>query len=387
MLLAVNLTAQDKQEVTAVPAKPGLSFAQSGQQLDKIIGRGIALGDFNGDGHLDAWVANQEESQVCFGDGRGGFTPSGRHQKVPWGKPVVGDINGDERLEVITGNIVWLNDGKGQFTAHPELIRMSEDGGLSAVALADLNGDGHPDLFAIRDYAAMRVYFNDGKGHFRDSGQKLGDGTIGKGQLALIALGDINGDGSVDAVTAGWRWEGSTPCPNHVWLNDGKGNFRDSGQTLDEGGSHAHGLALVDLNGDGRLDLVMGIQDEKRSGRVYLNDGKGRFTGGANLAGAGGENLALADFDGDGRLDVFVAATRPPSRVWLNEGTGKPRDSGVRLGDRWDWDVAAGDLNGDGKPDAITVGFVNNQGLKAASPQVWLNTSAKSAAPSAVGGK
>lgn len=277
LFLAVSLTAQGKIEATAVPAKVGLFFAQSSQQLDKIIGRGIALGDFNGDGHLDAWVANQEESQVCFGDGRGGFTPSGQRQKVPWGKPVVGDISGDGRLEVITGN--------------------------------------------------------------------------------------------------------------HVWLNDGKGNFRDSRQVLDEGGSHVHGLALVDLNGDGRLDLVMGIQDDKRSGRIYLNDGKGRFIGGANLDGAGGENLALADFDGDGRLDVFVAATRPPSRVWLNEGTGKLRDSGVRLGDRWDWDVAAGDLNGDGKSDAMTVGFVNNQGLKAASPQVWLNTSAKSAAPSAAGGK
>lgn len=371
VLFASALSAQEGSSAR-------VSFVESGQQLERMIGRGIALGDFNGDGRLDAFILNETDYRVYLGDGKGGFTDSGQRLTPPsgwWGRPAVGDINHDGALEAITGNTVWLNDGKGRLTAHAELIKTSEGGILSAVSLSDLNGDGHADLFAIRDYSAVRVYYNDGEGRFQDSGQKIGDGTIGKGVIALIALGDVDGNGSVDAVTAGWRWEGSVECPNHVWLNDGKGGFRDGGGQLEERSSHVHGLALVDLTGDGRPDIVLGIQDSYRSGRVYTNDGKGHFSTGMNLDGAGGENLALADFDGDGRTDVFVAGTRPPSRVWLNDGTGRLRDGGARLGDRWDWDVAAGDVNGDGKPDAVTVGFtMGGGGLIPASPQVWLNT-------------
>ena len=222
------------------------------------------------------------------------------------------------------------------------------------------------------------MYLNDGKGDFTDTGQRLGDGTIGKGQLANIALGDINGDGSIDAVTAGWKWDGSTECPNHIWLNNGKGFFTESGQLLDEGESHIHGLALSDLNGDTHPDLIMAIQDSNRSGKIFMNDGKGHFLAGKNIEGAGGEGIALADFNNDGFTDFFVAKSSPPSMLYVNDGKGIFLDSGLQFGKNCCWDAASGDLNADGKPDIFMANCLwTDNGLRPASAQVWLNISAQ----------
>jgi uncharacterized repeat protein (TIGR03803 family) len=372
-----------------VQASKSLSvqFAETGQQLNLAIGRGVVLADFNGDGALDAFVVNQDDYRVYFGDGRGRFTDSGQRLSAvadASGKPAVFDVNGDGRIEVITGSTVWGVDAQGRFTAQHLSIESSENVDLGTMRFADLNGDGYLDLFALRNYTASRVYLNDGHGRFRDTGQRLGDGTIGTGQLAKISLGDIDGNGTIDAITAGWRWPpgNNGPCPNRVWLNDGAGNFHESGQLLEEGDSHVHGLDMADLNSDGRPDLVMGIQDAARSGRIYMNDGNGHFTGGPNLGGAGGENVALADFNGDGTLDVFVAHSTPPSRVWLNDGMGGLRDSGARLGSNCSWDVAAGDFNADGRIDAFVAGCIwTNSGLTPAPASIWLNTTPVSALP------
>jgi hypothetical protein len=259
-----------------------ISFESNGQQINRAVGRDVVLEDFNGDSALDAFVQNETDYRIYFGDGRGQFTDSGQRLSRAasgGGKPAVFDLNGDGRIEVITGSTVWLIDDQGHFSAQSLSIESSEDLDLGTMAFADLNGDGSLDLFALRSCLASRVYLNDGHGAFHDTGQRLGDGTIGSAQLAQIALGDINGDGSIDAVTGGWRWSpGNTrPCPNRVWFNDGTGHFQESGQLLDEGFSHVHGLTLVDLDNDDCLDLVMSIQDGNRSGRIYLNDGTGHF--------------------------------------------------------------------------------------------------------------
>jgi hypothetical protein len=367
-----------------------IEFTENGQRnLNPLAGRGVAIADFNGDGSLDAFAVNEDgpEGQgyrVYFGDGHGRFTDSGQGLANPidWGgKPAIDDINGDGQLEVITGRTVWLHDGSGNFSADTDRFTDPDRAGIGQTELADLNGDGYLDLFGtvFGDKGAEgRVYLNDGQGHFRDTGQRLGQGS-----QAAVTLGDLNDDGHTDAVITGWRENSSDPSPNRVWINDGKGNFAETGQVLDEDMRHVHGLALGDMDKDGDPDLILGMQQAPFA-RIYHNDGQGRFTAAQTLGTCGVEQIELDDLDGDGSLDVFLACNGP-NEVWINDGQGCFRDSGLRLGSEWSWDVALGDLNGDGKLDAFVVNLAFD--LLQAEPwyiargrpaEIWLNTTQSS---------
>jgi hypothetical protein len=367
----------------AVAGEAQVTFSSNGQQLNNFVGRGVALADLTGDGALDAFVVNESGQNSLFrvyiGDGHGQFVDSGQRLERPMegGKPVVYDIDGDGSKDVITGRTAWLNDGHGHFSPDAARFIDTDNARFWQCRLADLNRDGLIDLFAIvmtDEGSKGRVYLNDKKGHFRYTGQPLGQGI-----LAAVELGDINGDGTVDAVLSGWRNADADPCPNRVLLNDGRGRFTEGGQVFDEGSSHSHGLALGDLDKDGDLDLVL-VTQHAPFARLYLNDGKGRFTAARTLGTSGVEKVAVADLNGDGSLDVFLACIGP-DEVWINDGHGNFRDSTLRLGSEWSWEVAVGDVNNDGLPDL----FVVNLGIDRTAPpesmmkgrfaEVWLNTS------------
>jgi hypothetical protein len=362
-----------------------VTFVNNGQQLNNFVGRGVALADLDGDGTLDAFVVNESgqnnQYRIYFGDGRGQFADGGQRleEAMEGTKPVVLDIDADGSNDVIIGRTVWLNDGHGHFSRDADRFADADNARFWQCRLADLNGDGLIDVFAIvmtNEGAKGRVYLNDKKGRFQYTGQPFGQGV-----LAAVELGDVNGDGTVDAVLSGWRNAGADPCPNRVLLNDGRGRFTETGQEFDEGLRHSHGLALGDLDRDGDLDFVLVTQQEPFA-RIYLNDGKGLFTAGRTLGTNSAEKVAVADLNGDGDLDIFLACIGP-DEVWLNDGQGNFSDSKLRLGTEWSWEVAVGDVNRDGLPDL----FVVNLGVDRAAPpenmmkgrfaEVWLNTSRK----------
>ncbi|MGQ0701923.1 MAG: FG-GAP-like repeat-containing protein [Gemmatimonadales bacterium] len=121
-----------------------------------------------------------------------------------------------------------------------------------------------------------------------------------------VAIGDVNGDGRPDIYLA--RIEG----PNALYLNDGDWHFHDvaaeAGVTL--GDRPSTGAVLADIDGDGDLDLLVGVMAGRNA--LFLNDGTGRFRdataeSGFVPEGRGTTTLTLADVDGDGDLDLYVA--------------------------------------------------------------------------------
>jgi uncharacterized repeat protein (TIGR01451 family) len=252
--------------------------------------------------------------------------------------------------------------GSGQFISNPQwqIDPMTQ---TVDVALGDLDGDGDLDAFAVEMEGPDTIWLNDGEGNFYDSGQTLGSLFTGG-----VGLGDLDADGDLDAFVANmWHVE-----PNFVWLNDGTGVFTDSGQRL--GDSYSGDVELGDFDGDGDLDAFVvnfGPEPGGYGNRVWLNDGTGVFTGtDQQLGDQQSLKVALGDLDSDGDLDAFVANgwIELPNTVWLNDGAGGFVDSGQRLGDGDSRGVALGDVDNDGDLDAV----VANWGFHSID-RVWLN--------------
>ena len=238
------------------------------------------------------------------------------------------------------------------------------DGVSGAVALGDLDGDGDLDAFYGggingafgRVPAPNRVRLNDGQGSFVDSGQSLGDAFTG-----AVVLGDVDGDGDLDAFAANsYQVDFTTPRGerNVVWINDGTGVF-SRGQQLDDTDSNA--AAFGDLDGDGDLDVVVANSSSEAElygpypNKVWLNGGNGILTdSGQRLGNRASFSVVLGDVDGDGDLDALFgnfSTTGTPATLWLNDGLGSFEDSGQRLGDFSPLEVLLGDLDGDGDLD------------------------------------
>jgi len=344
-----------------------------------------ALGDLDGDGDLDAYLANGENEgavadTVWLNDGSGAFdTVLLQPLEVETHHVVLGDLDDDGDLDAVidaTGaGVVALNDGTGHFSYHRWGLHVDESGAYTfAPALGDLDGDGDLDALMGGCCGARRgtsgqerilhsfnvVRLNDGSGHYRDTGQRLGVyGT------EAVALGDLDGDGDLDAVDANSSSvvgsdESERKQPNVVWLNDGAGGFTDSGQRLGQEESHA--VALGDLDGDGDLDAYLG---NRGADTVWLNDGAGHLAdSGQALGDADTRWVTLGDVDGDGDLDA-LSTGRGFAEFWINLGTGI-MERGPRVSHSIWFASALGDVDGDGDPDLFA-------GLLDREVRVWLN--------------
>ena len=351
-------------------------FDDSGQSLGDAASYDVALGDLDDDGDLDAFVANREANKVWLNDGAATFRDSGQPLGNEDSRAVVlGDVDGDGDLDAFVANggghyqriKVWLNDGKGNFRDSGQSISGGD------VALGDLDGDGDLDAF-VANYGPNNVLLNDGAGAFRQSGQSIGDALSFNGRA--VSLGDLDGDGDLDAFVVQTGGGGFTPGGKiEVWLNDGDGSFSESGQRSDSPGGPA---VLGDLDQDGDLDalIVEAAFLSPDKVKVWLNNGQGSLldTGRDIDLADDVYDLQLGDIDGDGDLDVFVGHGgyfTGPDRVLLNDGEAIFSDSGQSLGSNGDRDemntraMAMSDLDGDGDLDVFVATARGNK--------VWLN--------------
>ncbi len=366
-----------------------IMFIDSGQSIGdaEFTHNGVALGDLDQDGDLDAYVITYytQPDQVWLNDGKGNFTDSGQTiDDGKWGSTSISliDLDGDGDLDAFVthngsdpnSNDVWLNDGDGIFSSTEQSLR---DGDACGATVGDIDGDGDFDVFVANPWnGADMVIINDGNANFSNTEQKIGDLFN-----CSVSLGDIDHDGDIDAFLGDACNANRGGCPQGVsdssgrnaelWLNNGNGIFTKTQQLFASPSSVD--VEFGDLNSDGSLDIfIAGTGNFYRGApnRIWLNDGTGVFSDTEQSLGNSTSNdVTLGDLDGDGDIDVFVANGREhPNKIWLNDGAGIFTDSGLNLGNSDSMAVALGDLDDDGDIDA----FVAN---KEGPNKIWLNQS------------
>jgi FG-GAP-like repeat/FG-GAP repeat len=276
----------------------------------------------------------------------------------------VGDLNGDHKPDLVTANggdvvSVLMNRGGGSFRAKRDYL---VGGGAFSVATADLNDDGHVDLaVADADAGAVSVLINRGDGTFGSRGDYATAPDPGS-----IAIEDLDGDGEPDVVTANTPEDNLDAATVSVLLNKGNGTFRARRDYPT--GPYNKSVALADLNGDGKADIVTANHGGNGSVSVLLNKGDGTFEPrhdyrvGHSPYGTQVNSAAVGDMNADGKPDVVTADDRRTVSVLLNRGDGTfgpSRDYGLfKGGPNWlvagPNAVALGDLNADGKLDVVT---------------------------------
>lgn len=281
--------------------------------------RSVALGDFTGDGHLDAAVAIADfQVALLFGDGAGGFGPPALFTVGP-GRPgsanhsavAAGDLNRDGHLDLACAGqgtsavSVLLGDGTGQLAA-PRLI--PQFNAPKSIALADFDGDGNLDIAITNNGPGLTVLRGDVNGNFTFAA------AISLARAGAVAAGDFNRDGHLDIAVIGNRGLASGPATIAVALGDGKGRFappafypfgaRDySGTTPD-----LTQFAIADLDGDGHLDIAV-PNTAGNEVAVLPGNGDGTFGEAETYAtdGLGPVSVAHGDFTGGGATDLVVA--------------------------------------------------------------------------------
>ncbi|MDQ5872494.1 MAG: VCBS repeat-containing protein, partial [Acidobacteriota bacterium] len=183
------------------------------------------------------------------------------------------DRDGDEDLFAGDGvrSILYENDGAGRFTDVTERagLASSKESGIAAtgVAAGDVDGDRLPDLFVTDSFGPARLFVNGGDGRFTDATADSGIRVPPNARSAAFA--DVDGDGDLDlfvCVTGDYYGQMPDPpydaedaAPNHLFVNDGRGRFRDAATGWKVGGPTRWSLSALfsDYNADGRADLFV----------------------------------------------------------------------------------------------------------------------------------
>ncbi len=299
----------------------------------------VGIADFDGDGDLDIVVVSEDDriNELYFNNGTGRFTDEGARLPVEGttNGVVVADVNGDGFPDVLFANngqdAIIINDGAGSFvdeTAErlPRSTDVTQD-----LELGDVDGDGDLDL-VVANEGANALYINDGAGHFSDETTARIPRREGGEETREADFGDVDGDGDLDLLFSNVAAfvAGADPR-NRLLINDGSGAFADETSTrLPSASVSSFDGDLVDVDGDGDLDIVTANADVDLSvGRIadsryraYLNDGNGVFTEASDeVFGVGatgtGLDLEFADFDGDDRPDFYLASRGTADRLLL----------------------------------------------------------------------
>ncbi len=276
------------------------------------VTRSVALIDVDRDGDLDIAVGNDGLNVVYLNNGAGDFTAG---QRV-FGSAsdnaedlVVTDFNSDGWLDLATPWKVFLNNNGITFTG----IEFNSDPSWETVSIdaADFDGDGDIDLVVGNSSSSVKnvIYLNDGSGNLGSS--QLAFGQVGNDTRSVKFL-DANQDGHIDVAEANFGQQ------NLVYFNNGAGSLSPTSIPFGTGTDHTEDVAAADFNGDGMPDIA--VANRSQQNRVYFWDPVLGYTNESNFGPADDVSIALAvgDLDNDGDLDISVANYYQQSVAYFN---------------------------------------------------------------------
>jgi hypothetical protein len=291
--------------------------------------KALAVADLNGDGKPDIVTANHDDFSettgshasvsVFFGNGNGTFTFFQTFQtNFAVDNPTsiaVADVNGDGRPDVLVagygGGVDVLHNGGTDptlwFVSSYNTVGFNSAGTPHMIAVGDFNGDNRPDI-VVTNGTQVDVLLNLATGGF--AAPQVYD--VG-GAPSALTVGDVNGDGKLDIVTANYEHSVS------VLRGNGDGTFA-AAQTYAIGGA-PNSIVLGDFNNDGKLDIVTAGTELD----LLQNRGDGTFAA-AQKVGPAGSSVTAADFNNDGLLDLAqIDGSGASVAVFLNQVTGRHR--------------------------------------------------------------
>jgi endonuclease/exonuclease/phosphatase family metal-dependent hydrolase len=323
----------------------------------------VGRGDFNGDGSVDvaSFRWDPEDLQIAYNDGSGDFPNAPLVTSSPYNPEVgsFGDLNSDGRLDVVrlsgsNRRMIVTYGAAGGLTGATTSLGVLDDHEATLAAIGDVDEDGAVDVVTSDGYrglstkGSVAVIKGDGLGGFTPQPEFDVPG------LVQLSLADIDGDGHLDLV-------GSHLEVDRVWVMLGDGDAGFGPPTWSDVGPRPVQHVTADFDGDGNLDVAT-VNRLSSDLSVLYGDGTGGFAPAIQLP-AGptvgvGSNLAAADVNADGRPDLVTVQAQPGKvNVFLSRGAGgfAPRQlfgtgSGLVTG------ATTGDFNGDGSVD-VAVGY------------------------------
>ncbi|HEX7839177.1 MAG TPA: VCBS repeat-containing protein [Kofleriaceae bacterium] len=315
----------------------------------------LAVKDVNKDGKPDLVVADEDADtiSVLLGNGSGTFKTK---VDYPTGSGptdlVVVDVNKDGILDIIVANrgsatvSVLLGNGDGTFK---DKGSFATDLLPAALAVGDVNGDTKPDIVVANSGndlgSFVSVLIGNGDGTFKPKTDIPTDGSLG-----AIAVADLNKDGKLDVVVTN-----GTDSLVSVLLGNGNGTFQANVDFPLAGlGAVASAVVVVDVNHDGKLDIVAADNQTNRA-NVFLGKGDGSFQAEIDiLVGQTPQGLAVTDVTGDGVPDIVtVGLVAQAISVLAGKGDGTFQDRVDTLVGSMPAALTVADLNGDGVPDIV----------------------------------
>jgi hypothetical protein len=318
---------------------------------------GITAADLTGNGKQDVVFTNFHQGvSVMLGNGDGTFQAAQLTSLESYsGRVAVADVNGDGKPDLVVttfnngssaGQVaVLLGNGNGTFQA-PSDFNVGHN--PLGVAIADVNGDGKPDLVVANYFSnTISVLLGNGDGTFA-AAQNL---ATASGPVE-VKVADFNGDGKLDIAT---NDKGSSQIT--VLYGNGDGTFQ-AAQNLNLGGTHTDALVVADLNGDGKPDLATDLYGSGKVS-VLLSNGNGTFQSPQLISpGASPVSIFAGDFNGDGNMDLATPNSNDTVSVLLSNGNGTFQSPQLYPGTHGLGTTA--DFNGDGLTDIAVADYSNN---------------------------